>query len=73
MYSAARASHEIELILLASEDELPDDSRHLLDIDLNTVRKRLFLFEEQENYVYVYVAKAACPCRAGQHLDLAHH
>ena len=49
MYSAARASHEIELILLASEDELPDDSRHLLDIDLNTVRKRLF--EEQENYV----------------------
>ena len=42
------------------EDELPDDSRYLLDIDINTLRKRSV--EEQENYVYV--AKAAI--RAGQ-------
>ncbi len=52
--------NEIELILLTPEDELPDDSRYLLDIDINTLRKRSV--EEQENYVYV--AKAAI--RAGQ-------
>ena len=60
LHSGQNLLNEIELILLTPEDELPDDSRYLLDIDINTLRKRPV--EEQENYVYV--AKAAI--RAGQ-------
>ena len=55
---------EIELLLLTPEDELPSDSKHLLDYDLTALRNSPV--ETQENFVYV--AKAAI--RAGQRTSL---
>ena len=52
--------NEIKLILRTPEDELPEDSRYLLEIDHDTLSKSTV--EEQENFVYV--GRAAI--RAGQ-------